>query len=118
MIALRRAIVTCEWILISLLALFSVMLLLDLPSAWNAQPCSARITPNCYPWGWTEGPLPGDSWHYASKQNYLVSGSYLLAIALLALISMHWLASGRRIFALLAAIALLYVGHHLIPLVL
>jgi hypothetical protein len=118
MIALRRVVVICEWILVGLFALVSVMMLMDLPSAWNAKPCSVEMTRNCYPWGWTEGPLAGASWHYASKQNYLVSGSYLLGVTLLALISMPWLPPGRRIFALLASIALLYVGDHLLPLVL
>ena len=118
MTALQRAVVIAEWILISLFALVSVMMLVDLPSAWNAQPCSAGITPNCYPWGWTEGPLAGASWNYSSKQNYLVAGFYLLGVTALALTSMPWLPPGRRIFALLAAIALLYVGHYFIPLVL
>jgi hypothetical protein len=118
MIALRRAVVICEWILISLFALVSVFLLLDLPSAWQAQPCSMRpITPDCYPWGMTEGPMEGPSWSYASKQNYLVSGIYLLGVSLLALILMPWLPPGRRILALLAAIALLYAGGYLMPLV-
>jgi hypothetical protein len=118
MIALRRAIIICEWILISLFAFVLVMMPLELSSAWNAQPCSIEVTRDCYPWGMTEGPMEGSSWNYASKKNYLVSSFYLLGVALLALIPMPWLAPGRRILALLTAIALLYVGHHLIPLVL
>jgi hypothetical protein len=104
--ALFRAVVICEWILISLFVLVLIMSALDLPSAWHAQPCSVKITPNCYPWGWTEGPIGGPSWSYATKRNYLVSGFFMLGTAAIGLSSMFWLARGRRILVLLAVIAL------------
>jgi hypothetical protein len=115
--ALGRAVVICEWIVIGLLALVLATLLLDLPWAWNAQPCSVRpISPDCYPWG-AEGPAAGH-WRYASKRNYLTSDFYCFGIAALALTSMPWLRPGRRIVALLPAVALFYADEYVLRLIL
>ena len=111
---LRRVVVACEWAILSLLFLLVVMSILELSLAWNVQPCSVKpITPNCYPWGWTEGPIP-QSWSYASKRNYLISSLYMLVFAAGGLSSILWLPPGRRISALLATIAMLYDGEHLL----
>jgi hypothetical protein len=118
MIALRRAVVICEWILISLFVFAFIMLLPELYGAWHAQPCSVKpITAGCYPWGMTEGPMEGPSWSYASKRNYLVSGFYMLGVAAVGLSSILYMRPGRRILGLLAAIVLLYAGGHFMPLV-
>jgi hypothetical protein len=117
MTAFRLAIAICEWVLISLCAIVFIVVVVDFAQAWNAQACSSQVTPTCYPWGWFEGPLGGPSWGYASKNNYLVSGLYLLGISAVGVSSALWLKAGRRIYVLLAGLALLYIGQYLLPLI-
>ena len=116
MIALRRAVVVFEWVLIGLFVLVLTMVLFDLPSAWNAQPCSVKsITPDCYPWGF-EGPA-GGSWNYASKKNYLVTSVFAAIVSCTALVSTLVLPQGRRIFVLLIGMALIYLSDFFLPLI-
>jgi hypothetical protein len=58
MIALRRVVAIIEWLLTALFALALTMVLLDLPFAWKAEPCSLQPISGCYPWG-GEGPAYG-----------------------------------------------------------
>ena len=116
MIALRRAVVVSEWLLIGGSAFFFAMLLLDLPVAWFAQPCSVQPNAaNCYPWG-SEGPS-AEYWHYSSKRTYLASTFYDLAVVAIGLSALLWLTAGRRILVLLAVVILLFAGRHIVPLI-
>jgi hypothetical protein len=112
MVAVRRAVAVIEWLLVGLFAFILTAGLLDLPSAWHAQPCSIQPTSGCYPWG-TEGPL----WNYASKRIYLVSSSFDTILSCAVLVSAFVLPQGRRIFALLIGGALFYLSGFFLPLV-
>ena len=117
MTAFRRAVIVGEWILIGGFAFLLVFLLLDLPSAWFAQPCSIRPSvPNCYPWG-SEGPA-ADAWNYSSKHTYLASVFYDLGAIAIGLSALIWLSAGRRILVLLAALTLLCADRYIVPLML
>ena len=112
-----RAVVICEWVLFSLLAVVFLVIALDLTSAMTAQNC--QILPRaegCYPWG-GEGPAADAGWHYASKRNYLANSFYEVAVIATALASFLLLRPGGRIFGLLAVLVLLYVGESLLKLV-
>jgi hypothetical protein len=110
----RKVVVICEWVLISFFGLFLLILVFDLPSAWNAQACRIQITPNCYPWG-GEGPAADAGWSYASKRNYLASGIYSLAVLSVTLGPAFFFQPGRRLPVLLFAVVLFYLGDHLLP---
>jgi hypothetical protein len=112
--ALRLAVVVIEGLLIALLVLFLTMTLLDLPYAWNAEPCSIGRSSGCYPWG-AEGPKAGN-WVYASKRNYLVASVFDAVVACAALVGALLLPQGRRVWALLAGIALIYLSAFFLPL--
>jgi hypothetical protein len=115
MAALRRAVVVTEWLFIGLFALFLALCLVDLPYAWRAQPCSIDPGSGCYPWG-AEGPA-AEFWHYASKRTYLVSSVFDVIVSCAALVGALVLPVGRRIFALLAGGALIYLSRFFLPLV-
>jgi hypothetical protein len=111
--ALRLAVVVIEGLLIALLVLFLTMTVLDLPYAWHAEPCSVGRSSGCYPWG-TEGPGAGN-WVYASKRNYLVAAVFDTVVACAALVGALLLPQGRRIWALLAGVALIYLSAFFLP---
>ena len=116
--ALLKALVVIEWVLLIFLALVALIFAMDLPTAWNAQNCFDRpITRNCYPWG-GEGPVADAGWHYANKRNYLAWGIFVLVILVPALAAAFWQRPGRRIFIVIGAIALLYAGAKVLPLIL
>jgi hypothetical protein len=73
MVIARRLLELVEWALILFFSIALLMLLIDLPGAWDAEPCWPHASQGCYPWGMTEGPMEGGSWGYTSKENYLVS---------------------------------------------
>jgi hypothetical protein len=111
--ALRLAVVVIEGMLIALLVLFLTMTVLDLPYAWHAEPCSVGRSSGCYPWG-AEGPGAGN-WVYASKRNYLVAAVFDTVVACAALVGALLLPQGRRIWALLAGVALIYFSAFFLP---
>ena len=104
----RRVVVICEWVLVTLFGLLLLILILDLPSAWFAKNCFEQPIggQGCYPWG-GEGPAADAGWSYASKQNYLASGFYSLAVAAIALGLALVLRTGRRLLVLVPALLLL-----------
>jgi hypothetical protein len=105
-----------EWMLIGLFVLLLAAIFLDLAGAWDAQPCSARLGGNCYPWGkGMEGPIAG-AWNYESKRNYLASGIYLEIVLSLTLLGAFMVSKGRRIFILVGALVPLKAGEFLLPL--
>ena len=114
MVALRRAVGVIEGLLVGLFVLFLTMSLLDLPYAWHAQPCSIDRSSGCYPWG-AEGSV-GGLWAYASKKNYLISCVFETIVSCAALVSALVLPQGRRIFALLIGVTLIYLSGFFLPL--
>jgi hypothetical protein len=104
----KRLVTIIEWALIAFLSIGLVVLLIDLPGAWNAKPCWQDPGQGCYPWG-GEGPVAG-LWNYASKQNYLASSIFEAALSGVALIGAFVISRRYRIFVLLAGIALLYAS--------
>jgi hypothetical protein len=98
--AIRRAAVFAEWLLIVLFAFILLAILVDLPMAWNAQPCSVPpVSHDCYPWG-TEGPA-GEHWNYGSKQTYLASSIVSAVLICAAFSGAFFVSAGRRILVLL-----------------
>ena len=77
--AARRMLFFIEWALIVIFALGLLGILIDLPSAWQANPCSPNDPSHCYPWG-AEGPA-ADYWNYASKRHYLASSIFGASVA-------------------------------------
>jgi hypothetical protein len=98
-----------EIVIQGLLVAFLALILVDFFQALNATACTApNPSPNCYPWGVTEGPMEGGSWGYSSKANYLISqgaGMIVLAMAALA----PFFARSRR-SGLIALAAILVLG--------
>jgi hypothetical protein len=115
MVAARQAVVAIEWLLVGLFALILMVHLLDLPSAWHAQPCSIDRSSGCYPWG-AEGPA-SEFWNYGSKRIYLASSIFDAILSCVVLVSAFVLPQGRRIFALLIGGALFYLSRFFLPLV-
>jgi hypothetical protein len=102
-----------EWALIAFFSILLLMLAVDLPNAWYAEPCWPHAGEGCYPWG-GEGPV-ATSWNYASKRNYLASSIFGVLATSGILFGALMVSRGQRIFVLLAGIALLYLGNILLP---
>lgn len=104
-----------ELVIQGLLGAFLALLLVDFFQALGATACTVPNTsPNCYPWGATEGPM-GGSWGYSSKANYLIaSGAGLFVLALAALAP--FFASGRwnGLISLVGILALGRIGFWLV----
>jgi hypothetical protein len=109
----RLILVVIEWTLIVLLSLGLLTLAIDFPGALYADPCLPRPSQGCYPWG-GEGPVAG-LWNYASKRNYLASSIFSLLAASVTLLGTFVVARDKRIFALMAGVAVLYLGNYLLP---
>lgn len=89
------------------MALWGVLLSVDLVQALNAESCSTAVSPHCYPWG-AEGPAAG-LWRYESKANYLLSSFAQLVLILSVVALVGWkfarqqpLANGHRLLVLCA----------------
>ena len=109
----QRLVTIVEWALVILLSIELFVLLIDLSSAWNAQPCSSHSNQGCYPWG-GEGPVAG-LWHYASKRNYVASSIFAVLLSSVTLLGAFVVSRRYRIFVLLAGIVLFYTGGFLLP---
>jgi uncharacterized membrane protein len=98
-----------ELVIQGLLVVFLAVVLVDFFQALDATACTApNPSPNCYPWGMTEGPMEGGSWGYSSQANYLISsgvGMVVLAMAAMA----PFFARGRR-SGLIARAGILVLG--------
>lgn len=57
-----------------LLACIFALFMAEYFKATGASPCGVGpSSPDCYPWGMTEGPMEGGSWNYMNKEIYLKS---------------------------------------------
>jgi hypothetical protein len=101
-----RATLIAKRVLIASLAAYLAVVLIDLPSAWNAQACWPYATDGCYPWGGA-GPAADAGWDYSSKARYVASGVFSGVVLAGALFGALLMPKGYRIVALLAAIVLL-----------
>ena len=113
MIVNQRLVTIIEWALIVWLSIGLFVLLIDLLSAWNAEPCGPHANQGCYPWG-GEGPVAG-LWHYASKRNYIASSIFDVLLSSATLLGAFVVSRRYRIFVLLAGIVLLYASDFLLP---
>ena len=108
MVTVRRVVIICEWMLLTLFGLLLLMLIFELPFAWDAHACSDPPIgrQGCYPWG-GQGPAADAGWGYASKRNYLASGLYSLAVTTVAFGLTFLVRAGRRLLVLVPVLLLL-----------
>jgi hypothetical protein len=114
MVIARRLLGFVEWALILFFSIVFLMLVIDLPGAWNAEPCWPHASQDCYPWG-SEGPVAGGGWSYASKRNYLASGIFVALLTSVTLLVTFLVSRAKRVVVLMAGLALLYLGELLLP---
>jgi hypothetical protein len=98
-----------ELVIQGLLGVLLALLMMDFLQALGATACSdPNPSPDCYPWGMTEGPMEGGSWNYSSKANYLITSGAEMFVLATATLSPYF-AKDRR-SSLITLIVILVLG--------